>query len=265
MKFFSLIFSLTLLSHTLWSYEDSDIDGVDDTIDLCPDTAFDKLVDENGCPSEKSYWGDFTLQIGSDISIDEDNNQINNYSFLGSYGYKMWNFSFSNSQQTSYDNKNNRSINGGDLYLTLGYQLNHNKFQTNISLGTKIATANRDIGTGENDYFSSIEINYLINEQFMIHTQLGYSVTGDSSAINYQNSWTSSFGLGSLFTSQWYSTLSYDFAQSIYRDSPNYQALSWLNSYSFLEDYFINIDYSHGLDKLSYPHTFSLQLGVIFE
>ena len=46
MKFYNLIFSLALVNTLLIGYEDSDIDGVDDSIDLCPDTSFDKLVDK---------------------------------------------------------------------------------------------------------------------------------------------------------------------------------------------------------------------------
>ena len=265
MKIFSLIFFSIFFNIQSFAYEDSDIDGVEDGIDLCPDTSFDKLVDTDGCPEDETYLGVFMLQVGSDVSIDEDNKKINNYSFLGNYEYKKWNFSLSNSQQTTYDSNNTRSMNGGDLYLTLGYQFNYDKFQNNISFGTKIAIADKSVGTGEIDYFSLIDIGYLVDEKLMIFSQIGYTLTGDSSTTNYQNSLAYSLGTGYMFSSNWYSSFSYDNAKSIYNDTQNYESLSWLNSYSFLEDYFISLSYSYGLDDLSYPHTFSFKLGATFE
>lgn len=265
MKFYNLIFSLTLINTLLIAYQDSDIDGVDNSIDLCPDTPFDKLVDEHGCPEDEAYGGEWTLQVGHDFTIDEENNYLQNYNFFGNYSYKEWNFSLSNSQQTTYDSNNNPTINTGDLYLSLGYQLNHEHFQTNLSLGTKIATASENIGTGEQDYFSSLNISYLLNEKQMIFSQIGYTLTGNSPLIHYNNSLAGSLGTGYSLTSHWYSSLSYDYAQSIYDNSSDYQSLSWLNSYSFLDDYFVSLNYTYGLDNISYPHTFSLKLGVTFE
>ena len=249
----------------LIAYQDSDIDGVDNSVDLCPDTPFDKLVDEHGCPEDEAYGGEWTLQVGHDFTIDEENNYLQNYNFFGNYSYKEWNFSLSNSQQTTYDSNNNPTINTGDLYLSLGYQLNHERFQTNFSLGTKIATANENIGTGEQDYFSSLNISYLLNEKQMIFSQIGYTLTGNTPLIHYNNSLAGSLGTGYSLTSHWYSSLSYDYAQSIYDNSSDYQSLSWLNSYRFLDDYFVSLNYTYGLDSISYPHTFSLKLGVTFE
>lgn len=265
MKIFSLIFFTLFFNIQSFAYEDSDIDGVDDSIDLCPDTSFDKLVDTDGCPEDKTYWGELTLQMGSGISIDEDNKKIQNYSFFGNYAYKKWMFSLSNSQQTTYDSNNTRSMNGGDLYLTLGYQFNYDKFQNSVSFGTKISTADESVGTGESDYFSLIDIGYLIDKKLMIFSQIGYTLTGDSPTTNYENSFSYSLGTGYMFDSNWYSSFSYDYAKSIYNHTPNYQSLSWLNSYSFLENSFISLNYSYGLDDLSYPHTFSLKLGATFE
>jgi len=262
---YRLIFSLFILNSYLLSYEDSDIDGVDDSIDLCPDTSFDKLVDEYGCPKNENYWGSITVQVGSDIALDEDNNQIDNYSFFGSYSYKKWYLSLSNSQQTTYDINNNRSTNSGDLYLTSGYQFNHKDFQTDINFGVKFATADKSVGTGENDYFSSVDVSYFINDKQTLSCQLGYILTGDSSTTTYKNSLSYALGTGYMVNSNWYSSLSYDYAESIYSDAQPYQSLSWLNSYSFLDNYFISLNYTYGLDNISYPHTFSLKLGVNFE
>jgi hypothetical protein len=262
---YSLIFSTLILTHTLFGYEDSDIDGVDDAIDLCPDTPFDKLVDEDGCPEDKHYWGAFTLQLGNDISLDEEHNLIKNYSFFGNYNYKKWNFSLSNSQLTTYDGNDNASSSRGDIYLNLGYEIDNTYLQSNLSFGTKIATADENIGTGENDYFVTLNLSHVTDKQVILFSQFGYTLTGDSPLIEYQNSFAYTLGTGYFILPHWYSALSYDYAQSIYSSTPNYQSLSWMNSYTFLDDYYLSLNYTYGLDNISYPHTLSLKLGVTFE
>ena len=265
MRIFRLIFSLFILHSSLLGYDDSDIDGVDDSIDLCPNTSFDKLVDENGCPEDERYLGSITLQLGSDIAIDEDNKQINNYNFFGSYSYKKWYISLSNTQQTTYDSNNNRSTNSGDIYISSGYQFNHKDFQSNLNFGVKIATANETIGTGERDYFGLVDINYFISNKQTLFAQLGYTLTGDSPTTTYENSIAYALGTGYMVNAQWYSSFSYDNSTSIYSDAQNYKSISWFNSYSFLDDYFVSLNYTYGIDNISYPHTLSLKLGVTFE
>jgi hypothetical protein len=262
---YRLISSIFILQSSLLGYEDSDIDGVADSIDLCPDTSFDKLVDENGCPENEHYLGSVTLQLSNDIALDEDNNQITNYNFFGSYSYKKWSFSLSNTQQTTYDSNNNGSTDSGDLYLNLAYKFNYSNFQTNLNFGVKIATADENIGTGENDYFGSIDMNYFINDKQTLFAQFGYTMIGDSPIITYQDILAYSLGTGYMVNTQWYSSIAYDNSESIYNNAKNYQSLSWLNNYSFLDNYFISVNYIYGLDNLSYPHTFSLKLGATFE
>ena len=265
MKLSRLICTFLLLFTTYAvAYEDRDIDGVDDSIDLCPDTSFDKLVDENGCPEEEDYWGGLTLQFGNEISFDSLNERVNNYTLFGSYRYKNWNLSLSNAQQTTYDINNDASTSRGDLYITTGYLFDNSEFQTKLSFGAKVALANSDVGTGENDYFSSLNITYFLNNSQTFFGHLSYSLNGDSK-IDYQNSLGYSFGTGYLVNSNWYSSLSYDYSSSIYSDGESYQALSLFNSYSFLENYFTSMNYTYGLDEVSYNHTISINLGVTFD
>ena len=260
-----IFFIYVLVFTKLFAYVDSDIDGVEDAIDLCPDTSFDKLVDENGCPPNERYWGELSIQIGNDISFDELDNRTDNYNFFTNYQYKKWNISLSNSDQTSYDSNNNPSTSTGDMYLNTGYFFPNDYLQTKIGLGAKIATANSEIGTGENDYFVSLSFAHALNEKQNLFSYLSYTLNGDSNETNYKNSVAYSLGTGYMLNQNWYSSLSYDYSSSIYEEGEAYQALSLFNSYTFLEDYFITLNYSYGLDELSYKHTLSLKLGINFE
>jgi hypothetical protein len=254
-----------MLLKTLMAYEDSDIDGVEDAIDLCPNTSFDKLVDEDGCPENERYLGVLSFQIGNDISFDEISNNINNYNFFSNYQYNNWNISLSNSNQTSYDSNNNASTSQGDIYLSSGYLFSNDFFQTRLTLGTKFSTANEEVGTGENDYFSSLSFSRSISKKQTLFSYLSYSLNGDSNETNYKNTFSYSLGSGYMLNENWYSSLSYDYASSIYNDGEAYQAISFFNSYSFLEDYFVSLNYAYGVDELSYRHTFGVRGGATFK
>jgi hypothetical protein len=254
-----------MLLKILMAYEDSDIDGVEDAIDLCPNTSFDKLVDENGCPENEQYLGLLTLQIGNDISFDEVNSRTDNYNFFTTYQYNKWNISLSNSNQTSYDSNNNPSSSQGDIYLSSGYLFSNDFVQTRLTLGTKFSIANEEVGTGEDDYFSSLSFSHSISNKQTIFSHLSYSLNGDSNETNYKNTLSYSLGSGYMLNENWYSSLSYDYASSLYNDGDAYRAMSLFNSYGFLEDYFVSLNYTYGLDELSYRHTISLKLGITLE
>ena len=262
MSISKVTFFLFIFAHTLLAYEDSDIDGVDDAIDLCPNTSFDKLVDEDGCPQSEPYWGTLTFQIGYTMSFDELNNRSSDYNFFSSYQYKQWNISLSNANQTSYDNNNNASSNTGDVYLSTAYLFDNDDFQTKVTLGTKIATADDEVGTGENDYFTALSLTYLLNERQNIFTHFNYSLNGDSPEINYENSFAYALGTGYMLNPNCYASLSYEYVSSIYTEGENYEALSLFLSHIFLENYFISLNYTHGLDDLSYKHTLGFNIGM---
>ena len=252
-----------VISLQLHAFEDDDIDGVANSDDLCPDSSFEDIVDERGCVEDDSYWGKLSLSLGSDINIDDSTGV--DYNFFASYNYREWDFSIYSSQQTSYDTNNNASSSEGDLYLSMGYSFDIKKLSTKLTLGSKIATGSDDISTGESDYFGNLTLNYLLNSQIALFSQLSYTQTGDSSDIEYRDPFGYSFGLGYMINSQWYSSLSYQVSESIYTQTDNYQAISLFNSYNFSKDFFATLNYTRGLDDLSYDHTISLKLGVNFE
>ncbi len=70
MKNLNVLLTLLLFSNIALSYQDMDIDGVDDSVDWCPNSPFDELVDEFGCSKSqkpsKSY-GHFTVKLGTDF------------------------------------------------------------------------------------------------------------------------------------------------------------------------------------------------------
>ena len=260
--------ALVFTSIALFSYVDNDLDGVDDKDDLCPNTSFSELVDENGCPENNTHsinnLGSLTLQLNNSWQFDT-NNTFDNYGFSLYYAYDDWSFSLSNAQQTTLDNNNQTSQSRGDLYVDMGYNFKHEKLQSRVTMGTKIAIANENIGTGEDDYYTALSLNYLAHDNLALFSNFTYTFVGDTPTINYQDSFAYGLGIAYLPTEHWYSSLSFNQADSIYTNGIPYQSLSWYNSYTIKRDYFIGVNYNYGLDELSFDHSLTLSLGATFE
>ncbi|NOZ90749.1 MAG: hypothetical protein GXO60_05650 [Epsilonproteobacteria bacterium] len=288
----TIIFSLLLLSNLALSYQDVDIDGVDDSIDNCLDTPFDELVDKNGCSKTQKttkYYGHLTLKIGTDIFTDKYYDDDSSLNLYANYQYNNWDISISNSRSNSnsaYNEDNSYSDN--DVYISLGYTFNHPKNIVKLSVGTKLAGDVDDTTQIENisnrygrwnssstsiqtvdesrddDYFASVNYSYLINTKQNIFAYYSYTLSGDSKSVDYEDYSSFSLGSGYSFTPKWYSALSYNYTGSIYKDVDASQSIDWFNSYSFTKNIFATAGYSYALDDLSYDNTFSIALGVTF-
>ena len=254
---------LLLIALQLHAFEDDDIDGVENSKDLCPNTSFEDTVDEHGCAENRDYFGKVTLTLGADFNKDEE--QTTDYNFFSNYNYKAWDFSLYSSQQSSLDTNNNETQSAGDLYLSLGYGKSSGDLYTKLTVGAKLATGDSEISTKENDYFTNLQISYAFRENLAIISSLSYTLTGDSNETNYNNPFGYSLGIGYMVNDDWYSSLTYQNSASIYEDSDNYQSISLFNSYNLNDNFFATLSYTKGLDELSYDEVISLRLGVTFE
>ncbi len=273
MKNTSITLIFLLFSSMSIAYEDQDIDGVEDSIDACPNTPFNLLVNEKGCPdtdevsatTPKSYRGDFTFKIGTDISTDKTYDNDTSLTLYTNYAYRNLDIALSNSRSTtnsSYSKEN--SYGDNDIYISTGYLFDLPSSQLKLSLGTKIAD-NEDSNTSrDNDYFASINFSYLLNPKQDLFFYLGHTLSGDSNDIDYENYSSFYLGTGYRISNAWYSALSYNYTNSIYSDGDAEQGIAWFNSYSFSENLFATASYNYALEESSYDHTFSLALGVSF-
>jgi hypothetical protein len=263
MKFLPIFSSLFILSTSLLAFNDQDIDGVDDTHDLCINTPFDVIVDEDGCPYNKKNSGKFIFQIGEDISFNSFSNKTNTLNLFLNYNYKKWDFSISSSNYNA-TNVNTVVDTEDDLYLTVGYLFQKNKLNSKISVGTKFAFMDDDSIDRDNDFFISTNFDYFINPKQNIFLYYSYTSSGDSDKTDYENFHSLSLGTGYAFTDKWYSALSYNYAQSPYQGTKSYRALSWFNYYVLPNDFYISCNYARTLNNSSYDHMISFNIGVKF-
>jgi len=319
MKIDRVYFSLVVILATsgAFAYQDFDIDGVDDSVDLCPNTPFDELVDENGCSKSQKpkrsrrEYGHLTLKVGTDIYRDSDYEDDESLNLYANYRYRSWDVSVSNSRSissttSSYSEEN--SYSSSDVYISLGKSFNIKKGTVKFSVGTKIAgdvdedkvkrykgrwqlrkygiesgatpqggetqTQSNQLSTDselnslyeerDNDYFASINYSYPISNRQNLFLYYGYTISGDSKSVDYQNYSSFSIGTGYMVTNRWYSAISYNYTGSIYKGEDPAQSLSWYNSYSFTKYVFASAGYSYALDDISYKNRYSFAVGVNF-
>ena len=254
-----------LVTALLFGYSDSDIDGVDDSKDLCPGTSFDQLVDKHGCPQNKYFPGKLILQVGSDTSFNQIDETISNLNIYANYMIKEWNFSLSNSNYYVTNLANDIAENS--LYLTAGYTVVKDKIRTRFSVGTKFDLTGRDSADQErdNDYYASVNIEYFFQKKQNLFLYYSYTFSGDSETVDYKNYQSFSAGYGYSVTDKWYTALSYNYAQSYYPDTDDYTAVSWFNSYRFTQTTYATLNYAHTFDDISYSHIVTFNIGFYFD
>lgn len=279
--------TLLLCSTLCFAFQDSDLDGVEDSTDRCPNTSFDEMVNAKGCAANQTaqtYLGQLTLKITNDIRSDAVYDTDNTVNLFADYHYRDWSLALSNYRNTtgnSYSEDN--AMSDHDIYAAIGYQKTVDQSTIKLSVGSRIAgdseitTTQSTGGKGrfgrnqttvtqtetikrKNDYFAGLNLNYLINTKQNLFGYAGYTLSGE-----YDNYASFSLGTGYSITPSLYSALSYNYTQSSYPDSEDEQSLAWFNSYNLTPSLFATLMYTYGIDDLSYDHTVSIGLGYTFK
>ncbi len=293
-----LIYSL-LSTSPLLAFQDSDIDGVKDSMDLCPDSSFDLLVDAQGCASNQKpkkresdkYYGALTLKLGNTFRTDEYYEDENYLDLYANYRYHQWDIAISNSQSTTKSSSTeDNSDSDSDIYLSTGYSFTLPQSKIRLSIGTKIVDDNeydssstkqgRGIGSysqevisddenpienRDNDYFVGLNYSYFLNNKQDLFAYYGYTQSGDSSNYDYENYSSFSLGTGYAFSPKLYTAISYNYTGSIYQNADAEERITAYGSYGFSKNIFATASYSYGLDEYSYDHAFALALGFYFQ
>lgn len=247
-----LFFAITIASY---GYSDYDVDGVEDSVDACPNTPFDVLVDERGCEEGKAYRGALTLLGGTITGIDTDTDNLTSLLLFVNYRYYDWDISFS----TFNEIQNTVSDVPDTFYIATGY-----RFQLSDSLESKISIGTKQSSL-QDDYYVMGNLDYTISSEQNIYLFYSYTFAQDSDTEVYDNFHTYSIGTGRVLTEYWYSALSYDFSGSNLSYIDDYQAISWSNTFLLSSQYYFLTTYSYGLSDAASDHTVSIQFGVKFE
>lgn len=268
MRIFLLLF---MMMSALFAYTDSDMDGVVDNTDQCPNTPITELVDIRGC-SVEALTSDHRYDVivgGSYSQIDYNTNEkTDTYAttLQLDYFYKK----FSVQATTAYYSSESATYSSNgltDTTLAAYYLVPINdSLRIRLGAGVILPTFDSTLSNNNADYLGSISASYSINR---LNLFAGYSFTmiNDDdipNQITYQNTHAYSAGLGYYVTPKWYTSASYYKADGVYETMQDLKSASIYNFYSIDKHWFSSLNYTHGLSDSTSDHAASLRLGYAF-
>lgn len=260
-----------LMVPALFAYTDSDLDGVDDTIDQCPNTSIMDLVDTKGCSIESlQSQHHYDIVIGGNYSQMDytTNEKTDTYTstLQVDYFYKAFSLQASTSYFSSKsDSYSDSGLN--DSTLSAGYSIDASEnLRIKLGIGLILPTYNSALNNNKMDYLSSINATYSIDK---LNLFAGYSFTVNNdkdiaNVVAYQDAHAYSAGLGYYLTSKWYMSTSYYNSDSTTKNIENIENVSLYSFYSIDEHWFTNITYAYGLSDSTSKHYASLNIGYYF-
>ncbi len=269
------LFVLILSVVTLFAYSDSDLDGVDDALDKCPNTPITDLVDANGC-SIKSVIIKERFDIIFGLSYSEINYRLNEKtdtyttSLQADYYRDNLSFQFSGSYYSSSDTAGYDKNGMNDTTIAAYYRWKPlSSLTVSTGFGIIFPTYESDLGNNKTDYSISINPSYRIDD---INLFGGYSYTfiGDkdvvsgASSIQYQNRSAYTLGIGYYFMPKLYASLSFYDSDSIFKGVEDIKNISLYAFYTLDEHWFMTFSYANGLSDSTSDNYLSARVGYAF-
>ena len=274
-----LLFCLLVGATSLFALNDSDMDGVDDAHDRCPNTPFMDLVDINGCSKESLVTQQhYDVIIGATYA-DADYNTLNKTNTLSStlqvdYYYK----NFSLQASTSYfKTKGSGYSDTGfyDTFMGASYQFKFNDaLSVRIGGGAILPTYSSNLNNNKTDYTASASLSYMLDD-INIFGGYSYTMIGDTNVvlvdangtrknIEYKNINGFYGGLGYYISKKTYASLSYNNTQSIYVDVKDLQSATFYMYHNLDIHWFTTFSYARGLSKTATKNYAAIRLGYYF-
>lgn len=268
MRIFLLLF---MTMPILFAYIDSDLDGVADPTDQCPNTPISELVDIKGCSIEalKSPHH-YDIVIGQSYSETDynTNEKTDTHSTTLQLDYFYKNFSaqvltaYYSSESASYSDSGLTDTTLAAYYLV---PINHS-FSIRVGAGVLLPTFDSTLNNNNTDYLAAISATYSINR---VNLFAGYNFTKINdddipNFVTYQNTHAYSAGVGYYMTNKWYTSASYYQSDAVYTSMEEIKSASLYNFYSLDKNWFTTLSYARGLSDSASDHAVSLRLGYNF-
>jgi len=268
-----LFLLLTTLNLMLFAYTDTDIDGVDDATDRCPNTPFYELVDSNGCSVSSTishHKFDFIYGISfAQSDYIEDTTDIVSQTLQFDYYYKDFSLnlgtSYSISKSPSY---NDNTLN--DSYISASYQFVPTKnLKIKTGIGLILPTYDSELNNNNMDYTATLSASYALED---MNVFMGYNFTqmNDDDVVNtditalYQNTNSYSAGLGFYPSQDTYLSTSYLLSDNIYVGGESVRTMSIYLYSTLKQNWFSTFNYAYGLSDSASDNYLSFKIGYNF-
>jgi len=249
-KLIILLLYLSMYITSLSAYMDTDLDGVSDIRDRCPNTLITDLVDINGC-SIKSLENPHHFDIITgltynkiDISDTKDTTSLN---FQLDYYYKKFSMQLVTSYQDS-PTYNGNKIN--DPFLSGFYSFTpYKNLQTRVGFGMIVPIDEQDGIQNNTDFIMSLNLSYTYDKYNFFAGYNFTNINDKNDVLTYQD--TSLFNIGSGFyiEENFYASIAFSDSQSIVKGNDDTQYISLYSFYSFDTHWFATFNYDYYLDN----------------
>ncbi len=274
MKKSLLFIMLGFLSTTLLAFSDTDMDGVADSVDKCPNTPFMDLVDINGC-SKKSLESKqhFDIVVGGTYA-DSDYQSLNQTDTFAStlqLDYYYENFSIQASSGYFSTSGNGYSDNGmQDSYLGASY-----KFKPTSTLSLRVGavailpTYDSSLNNNKTDYSGSLNLSYALGK-VNLFGGYAYTMVNDTNyndgniTADYQDTSAYNIGLGIYATNKLYLSAAYNASDSIYKGVDDITSASIYAYYSIDSHWFTTLNYAYGISDTASKNYAAIRVGYYF-
>lgn len=262
---FSFVLTLAL-SANLLAYTDSDLDGVEDALDQCPETLLNELVNAQGCTIK-------SLEHHYDIIVGAGYSQLN-------YISNQKEDTFTTTLQADYYTKNvsaqiiashyiSSNDSGMNDTLVAGYYQFplDNQLSLKIGGGILLPTYETGYNNESSDYMGSLAVTYLADPKIALIGGYSYTFVKDADvagALAYQNSEAYYVGVNYLVDTKLSVGSIYQNSDSIYRDVEPIEKISAYAMIRFDAHWFGNANYTYGLSDSASDHALDLRIGYSF-
>ncbi|NPB06107.1 MAG: transporter [Aquificae bacterium] len=255
--------AVLLAAGALVGFQDSDLDGVPDEVDRCPDTPLLAVVDRWGCPVEREFRDVFErgrkkrvryyLKLGFSHSKDKGY-ESNALTLSLAVSRKPFYASYSTRYYAYYPYAPGEGL--GDSSLYLSYRKTFSRTLSVFGFRLKLPTGRKGISTRRVSYAPSVFLDYFSPAGWDAFLYASYTFKAGNDALFL------SPGLGYEFTDRLYASLSLDLSENASGSFERYATVFFM--LDLTDRLYVTATLSKGLSPDALDRSLSVKLGVRF-
>lgn len=265
------ILALILLTMASVQAADTDIDGVEDRLDACPNTPFGDLVTIDGCSKQTLFTQThYDVILGASYANTNPTTQVKADTATATFQADIYRDNLSAQIATSFFRSDDGTLTDdgwNDTQLMFFYQSNPwHSLSIQTGAGVILPTYKTGYGNEAADYAVTLSLHYKLNPDVNLLAGYGYTFVNDADvpgSVSYQNTQSMYAGIAYNLTNGFVSA-SYVYTDSIYTGTNPIETLSLGSMLPLDEHWFVLGDYRYGLSDSASDHEIAVRIGYYF-